>query len=175
MHGGTDMTDMLFKDTCPQGGPVIGYTGSVDSRTPASIGFIATVCGKLSITSTPNGCQVKVGAGSTLPTRGSVGDTPFNQICPTNQVVVGMRGRSGAYLDQVGFVCAPLAISSGPSGYTLSLGQTTALTPAGANGGSAFQDACGAGQIARGSNVTIFGSVVHAMGLVCSTPSLSGP
>jgi hypothetical protein len=175
MHGGTDPSDMLFKDVCPQGGPVIGYTGSIDTRSPASVGRIATICGKISVTSTMNGCQVRVGAGSTLPTRGQYGDSPFTQMCPTNQVVVGMRGRSGGLLDQVAFVCAPLVISSGPTGYTLSTGTTTVLTPAGGNGGTAYQDGCAAGQIARGSNVTIIQGIVDAMALVCGTFSLTGP
>jgi hypothetical protein len=175
MHGGTDPGDMLFKDVCPQGGPVIGYTGSIDTRSPASVGRIATVCGKILVTSTMNGCQVRVGAGSTLPTRGQYGDSPFTQMCPTNQVVVGMRGKSGGLLDQVAFVCAPLIISSGPTGYTLSTGSTTVLTPAGGNGGTAYQDSCAAGQIARGSNVTIIQGIVDAMGLVCGTFSLTGP
>jgi hypothetical protein len=175
MHGGTDPSDMLFKDVCPQGGPVIGYIGSVDTRSPASIGQIATVCGKITVTSTMSGCRVNVGGGSTLSTRGQYGDAPFTQMCPTNQVVVGMLGRSGLLLDQVAFVCAPLVISSGPMGYTLSTGATTVLTPAGGNGGSAYQDGCASGQIARGSNVTIVQGIVDAMGLVCGAFSLAGP
>jgi hypothetical protein len=175
MHGGSDPTDMVYKDPCPQGGPVIGYTGSVDSRSPESVGFLATVCGKLNVTSSGNGCQVTVGPGSTLPTRGQYGDTPFTQMCPTNQVVVGMRGRAGAYMDQVAFVCAPLVVTSGASGYSLSFGSTTVLTAAGGSGGGVFDDACPAGQIARGSNISVFSGVVDRMGLVCGTPSLSGP
>jgi hypothetical protein len=96
-------------------------------------------------------------------------------MCPTNQVVVGMNGRSGSYLDQVAFVCAPLSMTSGPMGYSVSIGATTVLTAAGGPGGSVFQDPCPAGQIARGSNSSVFSGVIDRMGLVCGTPSLSGP
>ena len=48
---------MAYKDICPQGGPVIGYTGFVDTRAPASIGRIATMCGKLAVRSSGSTCR----------------------------------------------------------------------------------------------------------------------
>ncbi len=174
MYGGFDRSDTFFADACPDDGPVIGYRGYVDTRDPASIGRIGAICGQLSVS--PSGCQIAVSTGTTLPMRGQYGDVAFTQTCPADQVVVGFRGRSGYLLDQVGFICAPLVVSTGATGFKLSIGTTTALTPAGGTGGDAFQDGCPAGQIARGSNVTIFvEGIVDAFGLMCGTPSLTGP
>jgi hypothetical protein len=171
-HGGSDPNDMHYKDVCPLGGPVIGYTGSIDSTSPTSVGKIATVCGKLAVDAS---CRVTVSAGSTMPMRGTVGDVPFTQACPANQVVVGFQGQSGTFLDQVAFTCAPLIISSGPMGYRLSVGPMTTLPPAGGNGGSAFRDVCPAGQIAHGTNVSTTSGIVDAVGLICGAFSLTGP
>jgi hypothetical protein len=108
-----------------------------------------------------------------LPTRGTTGTVTFNQTCPDNQVVVGFQGRSSLVLDQVGFICAPLTISRVGTRYSLALGSTTELTSAGGTGGTAFVEPCPDGQIARGTNVTIYGAgFVGAFGLICGMPSL---
>jgi hypothetical protein len=172
LHGGTDPTDVHFKDVCAMGGPVVGYTGSIDTTAPTSVGKIATVCGKISVDSSSGTCRVLVNAVSTMPMRGTIGDVPFMQTCPTNQVVVGYQGRAGSYLDQVAFTCAPLVISLGAMGYQLSIGAKTTFSPSGGNGGTAFQDGCAAGQIVRGTNVTTFSNIVDAVGLICGSFSL---
>jgi hypothetical protein len=175
MHGGSDPNDVTFNDGCPQGGPVIGYAGYVDTRAPVSVGRIATLCGKVAVQSSPSGCRAVVSAASTLPMRGDIGDSAFTQLCPTGQVVIGFAGRSGVYLDQVGFECAPLVLSSSRAGYVVSIGAATPLTPAGGNGGTAFQDACPAGQVARGTNVAIVDQIVEAIGLSCGSPAVVSP
>ncbi len=43
-----------------------------------------------------------------LTSAGGVGGTPFEQICPPGTVVVGLRGGSGIYIDNVQIVCAPV-------------------------------------------------------------------
>lgn len=43
-----------------------------------------------------------------LTMAGGVGGTPFEQICPPGTIVVGLRGGSGIYIDNVQIVCAPL-------------------------------------------------------------------
>jgi len=175
LHGGTDPTDVHFKDICPMGGPVIGYTGSIDSTMPTSVGKMATVCGKIAIDASSGSCKVLVNAVTTMPMRGTVGDVPFTQTCPPNQVVVAFQGRAGTYLDQVSFTCAPLVISSTPMGYQLAIGTRTGLPPSGGNGGTAFQDGCAAGQIVHGTNVTTFSGIVDAAGVICGAFSLVGP
>jgi hypothetical protein len=170
-HGARDITDVLYTDTCPQGQVTIGYTGYVDTRAPASVGRIQTLCGTLSVTSTGS-CQVTATPQAPLPMRGTVGTLMFDETCPANQVVVGFQGRSSVVLDQVGFLCAPLTISRAGTRYTLAIGSTTATPRAGGTGGTAFVEPCPDGQIARGTNVTIYGGFVGAFGLICGTPAL---
>ena len=55
---------------------------------------------------------------------------------------------------------------------TLSSELPTPLETVGGDGGSAFQDGCPLGQMARGSNVRS-GEWVDAFGLICGTPSLN--
>lgn len=43
-----------------------------------------------------------------LTSAGGVGGIPFEQICPPGTIVVGLRGGSGIYIDNVQIVCAPL-------------------------------------------------------------------
>ena len=89
-------------------------------------------------------------AGATLPIRGTSQDSPWTQLCPTCEVVVGFSGRSGAALDQVAFVCAPLVISDSDAGSVLAVGLQTTLTPAGGDGGTPYDVACLPGQVAQG-------------------------
>jgi hypothetical protein len=43
-----------------------------------------------------------------LTSIGGAGGTPFEAICPSGMVVVGIRGGSGIYIDNFQVVCAPL-------------------------------------------------------------------
>jgi hypothetical protein len=67
---------------------------------------------------------------------GGTGGSSFSRTCPSDAVAVGLHGRSGQYLDQVGLQCA--SVSSWPRYGTV----TTTTTAAGGSGGSAFDDRC---------------------------------
>lgn len=170
-HGTRYLSDVLYTDNCTQNQVVIGYTGYVDTRTPVSIGTIQTICADLSVTSSGT-CQITASPGTMLPMRGTVGTVAFNQTCPANQVVVGFQGRALEVLYQVGFQCAPLVISRVGANYNVSVGPTTPTTRAGGTDGTAFVEPCAAGEVARGTNVTIYQGFVGAFGLICGTPSL---
>ena len=43
-----------------------------------------------------------------LTSAGGVGGTKFEQICPRNMIMVGLRGGAGLYMDNIQVVCAPL-------------------------------------------------------------------
>jgi hypothetical protein len=162
-------TGTASTDVCPGNQAVIGYQGFVTGPEVGAVlvGAIQTVCGQLSLGTTPSG-QLTTAAGATLPVRGSTQDSPWTQMCPADEVVVGFSGRSGAALDQVAFACAPWTVSNG----VLSAGAEVTLTAAGGDGGTPYQDGCPAGQLARGSNLRS-GAWIDAFGLVCGTPSLS--
>ena len=54
------------------------------------------------------------------------GPTRQTQTCPTDQIVVGFSGRSGADVDQIVVLCAPLTISGASPTFTLSVGSEAA-------------------------------------------------
>jgi hypothetical protein len=170
-HGSRQLGDVLFTDNCPAEEVVIGYSGAVDTRAPASIGRIQTRCGSLSITKGAS-CQVTITPTAPLPTRGTTGTVAFEQLCPANQVVVEFHGQSSLVLDRVGFTCAPLTITRAGASYNLSLGATTTTTEAGGTGGSDFTEPCPTGQIARGTNTVTYTGFVNAFGIICGTPAL---
>jgi hypothetical protein len=87
-------------------------------------------------------------------------------------VVVRFQGQSSLVVDQIGFTCAPLTVSRSGTSYQLALGATTVTQRAGGTGGTPFTEPCPAGQIARGTNVTVYSGIVGAFGLICGTPSL---
>jgi hypothetical protein len=166
-QGGT--TGSPYTDTCPGSQAVIGYQGFL---TPPSVGLtlvggIEALCGDMSFSA--NGLTTS--AGAALPIRGTSQDSPWTQLCPTGEVVVGFSGRSGSALDQVAFVCATLVISDGDTGSVLAVGPQTTLTSAGGDGGMPYDVACSPGQVARGSNLRS-GEWVDAFGLVCGVPVL---
>jgi hypothetical protein len=171
-QGGT--TGTAFTDTCPGNQAVIGYQGFLTDPSVGAIlvGGVQAVCGVLSLGG-PLPTQLTTSTGATLPMRGSAQSSPWTQMCPADQIVVGFSGSSGADLDQVAFVCAPWIASIGATGETLSMGTTVTLTPAGGDGGTPYAEvACPTGQLARGTN-SRSGDWVDAFGLVCGTPTLA--
>lgn len=53
--------------------------------------------------------KIKVGKNQVnLSTVGGAGGTPFEALCPSGMVVVGIRGGAGIYIDNFQVVCAPL-------------------------------------------------------------------
>jgi hypothetical protein len=160
----------VFNDICPADQVVIGYRGTVANPGIIVIGSIQTICASLDAIYDGSSYAFVTSSETALPTRGGTG-TAWQQLCPPNQVVTAFNGRSGTSLDQIAFGCAVLSAAVG--GVVLSA--PTFLTPAGGNGGSAYSEACPAGQIARGSNTrtTSSESWVDAFGLVCGSPSLA--
>lgn len=167
-QGGT--TGTAFTDTCPGNQAVIGYQGFLTDPAVGLIlvGGIQTLCGELGV---GDAGQLTTSAGATLPMEGTSEDSPWTQLCPADQVVVGFVGRSGADLDQVAFECAPWSASNDDGGEALSMGTVVTLTAAGGDGGLPYDNPCPAGQMARGSSGRS-GDWVDAFGLVCGTPAL---
>jgi hypothetical protein len=52
------------------------------------------------------------------PTPGSFMFAPFSQHCPADEAAIGLRGRSGKYVDAIGLICGPrpVAAARGPLG-----------------------------------------------------------
>ena len=175
-QGGT--TGSPSVDTCPFNQAIIGYQGFL---TPASVGLILVggvqaICGELYLSASSN--QVGTSVGVSLPLRGTSKASPWTQMCPANEVVVGFKGRSGDDLDQVAFECAPWIAQTSPGattdgGPSLTIGTVVTLAPAGGDGGTPYKNECPAGQLVVGDNLRS-GEWIDAFGVVCATPMLEG-
>src|SRR5262249_43879457 len=122
-----------YFDFCPEGQVVVGYNGSLnpnallkDGMRITIIGSIQTVCGRLSIAG-PMATSATITMGDTLPPRPTLDviTNPWQSACSPNKVVFAMAGGSGDAFDKVGFQCAALSITKGPSGDVVSLDMST--------------------------------------------------
>lgn len=171
LQGGPTATP--FTDTCPEGQALVGFRGYLTSPSVGLIlvGAVQAVCASLSLGgSSPK--RLTTGAGATLPMRGTSQTSFWTQMCPSDQVVVGFAGRSGADLDQVAFECAPWTAPADVVGAPLARGAVVTLAPAGGDGGSPYIDGCPAGQLARGSTGQA-GDWINQFGLVCGDPRVA--
>lgn len=89
-------------------------------------------------------------------TGGPNGSFGYHLLCPAGEVMVGLGGNSGTYVDYVGPICQPLARIRDPN----ETGRHW-WPGAGGYGGNPFQDPCLAGY-------AITGGVVHSGGFVDS-------
>lgn len=158
-----------FADACPTGQAIIGYHGFLASQ--GWHGRIQALCATLTIGAGVTPTVVLV-TGATLPLRGLFGVTEWTRSCGVDEVVVGFVGRSGALIDQLTLVCAPVEISLQSTAYVVTIGPTSPTTAVGGAGGTAFpQTECPAGTIATVSNLRA-GDNLDAFGLGCSSVSL---
>ena len=74
---------------------------------------------------------------------GGGGDSSFRDLCPAGQYLVGLRVRSGLWVDQMSIACAPVK----PDG---SIGARSHGPARGGNGGGPSEKTCGASHIIHG-------------------------
>jgi hypothetical protein len=86
-------------------------------------------------------------------------------------VLVGVRGRSGQFMDQIAFGCAALTLSKVGTSYQATVGAVSWLAADGGTGGGAFTSPCPAGQVSPGSAIHA-STVLNAFSLFCATPIL---
>jgi hypothetical protein len=89
--------------------------------------------------------------------------------CPPGQAIVGIHGRSGALVDQLGFECAQLTRQSDGS-VSVSSATPTVLQGFGGSGGAPYDDPCPSGEVVRGLNVSA-GTWLESVSAVCAPPS----
>jgi hypothetical protein len=162
-------TDSPVDDACAGGAAVVGYDVTVSSDPNATfVDRVRTICGALHV-GHAQGLTVDVGDVSSLAERGTGSGDVVRLRCPAHQVVVGFDGRAGAFVDQLGFRCAPLLVA----GDALALGAVTVIGPAGGSGGGAKGPIdCGPAALAVGSR-TLADTIVKKMALVCAQVGLN--
>ncbi len=163
-----------YRDTCMGNQVVIGFNGTTD---PPSTGSsypksIQVVCGELRISDNAP-FTVTTSMTGALSSRGDGSTTFVSRSCPPDQVVMGFDARTGNYVDQLTFRCAPLSISAGPNGYVLAVDRGLSIDSIGGAGGVVVPPvSCPSGAIAVGSAVRA-GQAIDAFGLLCAKPTLA--
>jgi hypothetical protein len=163
----------VFRDNCPADAALIGYTGTTEPAGSATsyLRSFQPICGRFTVTGTTTFTITTAQVG-TLPVRGMPFSATQTRSCPMNQVIVGFSGRSGGFIDQLAFRCAPLTITGAAPSYAISIGTATTLTGLGGTGGNAFNTInCPNGQIAV-SNTGRAQTAINAFGLACATPTI---
>jgi len=155
-------------DLCPDNEVVVGYSGTVGNPGIVVVSSLQLVCAAIDVAgSGPS--MLRMLPGTTLAEQGAPAGSPFAAMCPAGQVAVGIHGRSGIAVDQVGFDCAPLTLA--PDGTVEVDTSTITVLPAyGGAGGGPFDDTCPAGQIVRGVDIAA-GDFLYDMSAVCAAPS----
>jgi hypothetical protein len=170
-HGGSQ-PGVDVTDVCPPGQAIIGYEGRVNLNSITTVGTTQARCGQIVFDGST--CAVRVVPTSMLPERGVVGTEPYAQTCPADQVVVGVRGRSGTRVDQLSIRCASLSVSATDAS-RLVAGPSAELPAAGGEGGSAFEISCPSGHVVNGYGVRIdrLAKLVETIWLHCGLPEVT--
>jgi hypothetical protein len=168
---GPDYPEPSIDDECPTGSAVVGYDVATTSDPRLDVvDRIRTICGAVRLSHAGGVLSVEIGATTALPERGSGPGTIVPLRCPKNQLVVGYRGRSGAFVDQLGLRCAPLLVASTQA--ELALGAVTELGPVGGDGGDVHPATdCGPAQVVVGTR-TLADFVLERLSLSCASVSL---
>ncbi len=159
-----------FNVQCPSGQVLVGF----NVRTGSRVDRVQPICGTLNLvedTATSTWTyRVTRGGLTTLAAVGGSGGTAYDMDCAGDQVAVGLVGRAGSELDQIGLICATLQVTGTPGSYGGSTRDAVTLTSRGGNGGSAFSFTCAGGPGTGGAIRGIFGragSRVDGLGVTC--------
>ncbi len=99
----------------------------------------------------PSDLRVDHSVAYLLPVEGGGGGGAFHDNCPDGQVITGIVGRSGIYVDRVQVQCSTLGLSSGEQGsINVDIEPGTLMETHGGGGGSPFSLSCGPGQAVVG-------------------------
>ncbi|MEX1362213.1 MAG: DUF4215 domain-containing protein [Nannocystaceae bacterium] len=99
----------------------------------------------------PTGLQIDYYSSTPLPLRGGGGGGAFEEECPEGEVVIGVMGRAGAYVDRVQVQCGSVELTSSETGsIQVSVEPGGTMTPQGGGGGGDFSLGCEPGQVVVG-------------------------
>lgn len=107
-HGGTSGT--AWADPCPTGAALVGIAGRADARLTQIQPICAAMIFDFDETRPEHTFFVRRGAFIYRTPHGESGAASFEDVCPGDQVVVGVRGHAGARVDEVSLRCASLTI-----------------------------------------------------------------
>jgi hypothetical protein len=163
--GGT-YADPVIGDECPAGSAVVGFDVAATPAPDVFVDRIRAICGAIVVTRGAS-IAIEIGATTALKERGTGPGTAVALRCPKNHVVVGYDGRSGSWVDQLSFRCAPLVLANDDK--AVALGDVTPLGPVGGGGGSPHGVTdCGPATVAVGS-LSLRDPSLMKLSLLCAT------
>jgi hypothetical protein len=92
---------------CNSGSAIFGWRIQQADNADHSVGFIAPICRTLRVPYQ----ETFFGAGNDSVGKPASGQV-HNMSCPPQRAAVGLHGRSGVFVDQLGLVCGPLPVLS---------------------------------------------------------------
>jgi len=142
---------------CPRGQVVTRMGGSLSAQEEA-LASIAPRCQRLEEGS---GGLVPAGRPVSGPRIGRQGSQLLRLACPDDQLIVGIHGGVGKWVQRIGPVCRPLSqLTDETAGEAI-------RQPAQGSGGDDFEQSCRAGEVMVGV-VARSGRLVDALGIVCA-------
>ena len=152
-HGGSGLGETSY--SCPEQHVLAGITVN-SSNFLNSITFLCRPFNEDGSIGTETVSGEKLG--------GIGGSSSGEKLCGENKMVNGYSGRSGSWLDKIGFHCGTISeVAEGTS--------SEALGEWGGNGGGSFGDDpiyCPASHVITGAKITPFGTYVGKLQFICS-------
>jgi len=184
-----DVAEMCTSSgSCPTDSFAVGGTACADgdlcngaetcNGTGSCVAGTALSCDD-SMTASADACAAATGcvhlgfvdAAPTTQYGNTTGGTAFPDACPAGQVMVGFNAQLGASFDQVGVICAPIALASG----TLAVTTGTAVDQPlrGTNPGTPASSTCPAGTMVVGFAGRA-GALIDQLQLRCAAITVTG-
>lgn len=119
---------------CGEGKVAVGLFGTADTY----VHSVGLYCKQLGLGGVIGAARDLATTSQTAST-GTAGGPAFQAWCGNGEVLVGLGGRSGSYVDQLRLICAPLL------GWAPGVTPRASVYAAGGGGGSSFEDPCQGG------------------------------
>jgi hypothetical protein len=97
---------------CPSDEVVVGFAG----RSGSDLDQVGFECAAWSAPSEDAGAPLEMGSTVTLPAVGGDGGLPFEEGCPSGEMVRGTSGHFGHWVDSLGLVCGTPTLASSDGG-----------------------------------------------------------
>ncbi len=161
-----------FDGSCPAGQALIGFDGRSGDRLDAVAPVCAVIELEAVVVAPELEYRVRTRAVTIQSQHGGTGGGVFSDRCGTDEVVIGLSGRSGANVDLLAFSCGSVTMKRVSGVYAPVITGTRSSATHGGSGGSAFSYACSDGRIASGV-IGRSGDKVDALSLTCALASFS--
>jgi hypothetical protein len=161
-----------FGESCGPGRVLTGLIGTSGALTAMGLDSVQARCAELTFTTAP---AIMIGTGNSvaLAAHGTVGGARREGICPANQVITGLEGAVGPWIDRLYVHCAALTVRIVAGGLDVVIEAPTRLEiPLGSPTPNALMPAhCPPGAVAVGIEGNS-GLAVDLLALRCARPTL---